>query len=56
MLALANNPQGSGWLERLTEPMRQLATDQSSSLVSRRSSPAPSIGTKSGVATYASNR
>ena len=56
MVALANNPQGSGWLERLAEPMRRLATDQSSSLVSRRSSPAPSIGPKSGVATYASNR
>ena len=56
MVALANNPQGSGWLERLAEPMRRLATDQSSSLVSRRSSPAPSIGTQSGVATYASNR
>ncbi len=56
MVALANNPQGSKWLERLAEPMRQLATEQSTALLSRRGSPAPAAAAKSAVSTYASSR
>jgi beta-lactamase class A len=56
MVALANNPRGSKWLERLAEPMRRLATDRSTTLVSQRSQPAPANGTKSRVSTYASSR
>jgi beta-lactamase class A len=56
MVALANNPRGSKWLERLAEPMRRLATEQSTALLSRRASPTPATAEKSTVSTYASSR
>ena len=40
MVALANNPSGSKWLERLAEPMRRLATAHSTALALRRYLPA----------------
>jgi beta-lactamase class A len=55
MVALANNPRGSKWLERLAEPMRRLATDQSNALVSKRSEPASANATKLAVSTRASS-
>jgi beta-lactamase class A len=45
MVALANDPRGSIWLERLAEPMRRVATAQGMTLA-RGSIPASTIGTK----------
>jgi beta-lactamase class A len=45
MVALANNPRGSKWLERLAEPMRRLATTHSTAPPPRRSAAAASGGT-----------
>jgi len=55
MVALANNPRGSKWLERLAEPMRRLATAQSTTLASGRSSTPAATGANSGISALASN-
>ena len=55
MVALANNPRGSKWLERLAEPMRRLATTQPTKLVSGRSASAPTALAKTTILSPASN-
>jgi len=56
MVALANNPRGSKWLERLAEPMLRLATAQSAALASGRTLPTVTTEAKPAIAARASSR
>jgi len=56
MVALANSPRGSLWLERLAEPLRRLATARPTTTASLSSSPAvASISMESEVSLLASS-
>jgi beta-lactamase class A len=55
MVALAHNPQGAKWLERLAEPMRRLATSHKTAMTTKQSSPAVATLTASRVAVLASS-
>jgi beta-lactamase class A len=56
MVALANSPRGSLWLERLAEPLRRLATAHPTTTASLKSAPAvASISMESEVSVLASS-